>query len=122
MNKLKGSFEKQIVEQLNKHKNVKWFYEEMTMDYYEVRKYIPDFVIETKDSSFILEAKGWFRPEDRRKMKLIKKQCPDLDIRILFQRAENKLNKNSNTTYAMWAEKNGFKWASGKIPEDWLKG
>lgn len=122
MNKLKGGFEKQIVEQLNGHQDVKWFYEEMTMDYYEVKKYIPDFVIETKNSSFVLEAKGWLRPEDRRKMKLVKKQFPDVDIRFLFQNANNKLNKDSQTTYAMWAEKNGFKWAHKTIPDEWLRG
>jgi hypothetical protein len=54
-------------------------------------------------------------------MKLVKEQHPLFDIRFVFQRSQNKISKNSKTTYAMWAELNGFPWAEGLIPPEWLK-
>ena len=71
--------------------------------------------------NIIIEAKGYFDKGDRVKMLLIKEQHPDLDIRIVFLNARNKIYKGSKTTYGAWAEKNGFKWAEGSIPEEWLK-
>ena len=47
---------------------------------------------------------------------------PDKDIRFVFQAPNNKLNKNSSTTYWAWAEKHGFKWCpSNNIPLDWCE-
>jgi 3-deoxy-D-manno-octulosonic acid (KDO) 8-phosphate synthase len=54
-------------------------------------------------------------------MKAVKKANPDLDIRFVFQAPFNKINKKSKTTYAAWAEKNGFQWAAyHSIPVEWL--
>lgn len=80
--------------------------------------YTPDFVL---PNGIIIEVKGLLQLEDRKKHLLIKEQYPDLDIRFIFQNAKNKIAKGSSTTYAMWAEKNGFKYASKLIPESWLK-
>jgi hypothetical protein len=80
--------------------------------------YTPDFIL---PNGVILEAKGYFKPEDRRKMLAVKKQHPHLDIRLVFQQPLNTLTKTSKTTYAMWAEKNGFLWAPfHAIPLDWF--
>lgn len=38
----------------------------------------------------------------------------------MFSNAKARIAKKSPTTYAMWAEKNGFKWADKVIPKDWL--
>jgi hypothetical protein len=51
---------------------------------------------------------------------LIKEQHPDLDIRLLFQNAYNKIRKGSKTTYAMWCEKKGILYAHKQIPKQWL--
>jgi hypothetical protein len=69
----------------------------------------------------IIETKGLFSTEDRKKMKLVKAQHPTLDIRLVFSNARAKIAKGSPTTYAKWAETNGFKWAHRVIPQDWLK-
>ena len=54
-------------------------------------------------------------------MKAVKKQNPELDIRFVFQAPYNKLYKGAKSTYAQWAEKNGFKWAHySSIPVEWL--
>lgn len=93
-------------------------YEKLTVKYVTEQEYTPDFGV---GSNVIIEAKGYFTSEDRTKLKLVRAQHPDLDIRLLFQRASNKLNKRSSTTYAQWADKHGFKWAEGTVPESWLK-
>ena len=61
-----------------------------------------------------------FRSEDRRKMRLVKEQNPELDIRFVFTRSSSKINKGSKTTYADWCSRYGFKYADKLIPEEWL--
>ena len=93
-------------------------YETLKLNYTLTATYIPDFIL---PNGVILEAKGYFKPADRRKMLAIKKQHPDLDIRLVFQQPYNTLTKTSDTTYSKWAEKNGFKWAPAHdIPLDWF--
>lgn len=80
--------------------------------------YVEDFDL---NEVFIVEAKGYFTPDDRKKLLLLKDQNPDLDIRLVFQRASNKLHKNSPTTYGKWCDDHGFKWADGGvIPQAWV--
>jgi hypothetical protein len=79
--------------------------------------YVPDFTLK---SGVIVEGKGEFTPEDRRKHLLIKRQRPDLDIRFVFSRSKTPLYKGSKTTYAQWCERNGFRYADKVIPPDWL--
>lgn len=79
--------------------------------------YTPDFVL---PNGIIVETKGRLTLYDRQKMVLVREQHPDKDIRFVFQRAKNPIRKGSKTTYAMWAEKNGFQWAEGSIPQDWI--
>lgn len=85
-------------------------------------RYTPDFVLGTNpDKQILIEAKGYFRESDRKKLKHVRDSNPDLDIRLVFQRANNKLNKDSPTTYAAWCEKHGFRWADGgRIPDAWI--
>lgn len=80
-------------------------------------KYNPDFRL---PNGILIETKGKLTPDDRRKMIAVKTQHPELDIRFVFMRARNPLTKGSPTTYALWAEKNGFEWAEGQIPESWF--
>lgn len=84
----------------------------------KARNYTPDFLL---PNGILIETKGMFTLDDRQKHVWIKQQHPDLDIRFVFSNARAKVSKGSPTTYAMWAEKNGFKWAHKEIPYDWLK-
>ena len=98
--------------------SVPYEYESEKLDYVLEARYIPDF----KVGDIYLETKGWFKSSDRRKMLAVKKANPDLDIRLVFQAPTNKISKRSKTTYAMWAERNGFPWcAYYAIPTSWLK-
>jgi len=81
------------------------------------RTYTPDFIL---PNGLIIETKGRFITADRQKHKFIKDQYPELDIRFLFQRADQKITKGSKTSYADWCNKYGFKWAEGSIPKAWL--
>jgi hypothetical protein len=96
---------------------------------YEVRKiaytvpkihkhYTPDFFL---PNGIIVETKGRFTMEDRKKHILIKNQHPDIDIRFVFQNANGKIRKGSPTTYAKWCDQNNIKWAHGTIPDSWME-
>lgn len=67
-----------------------------------------------------IETKGYFRPEDRKKLLSVVKNNPNIDLRILFQQ-DNYLTKAKTSRYSDWAEKKGFKWAVGSIPDEWLE-
>jgi len=79
--------------------------------------YNPDFRL---PNGIIVETKGRFVAADRKKHQLVKEQHPELDIRFVFSNSKNKISKNSKTTYGMWSEKNGYKYADKEIPEEWF--
>ncbi len=79
--------------------------------------YNPDFRL---PNGIIVETKGRFVAADRKKHQLVKEQHPNLDIRFVFSNSKNKISKNSKTTYGMWCEKNGYKYADKEIPEEWF--
>lgn len=81
------------------------------------RTYTPDFLL---PNGIIVETKGKLEPKDRAKHLFIKLQHPELDIRFVFQRPGDKINKGSPTTYAMWADKHGIKWATRLTPVEWM--
>jgi hypothetical protein len=113
----RSDFELSIAVAFNRN-NIKFKYESERIDYVRYSTYSPDFTIEGKD--FLIEAKGLFTTTDRGKHLLIKKQHPELDIRFLFMKANNKLYKGSKTTYSGWCERYGFKWCQGFLPQEWL--
>lgn len=96
-------------------------YEEYTLPYVipaSNHTYTPDFVLA---NGIIIEAKGLFEADDRKKHLLIKQQYPHLDIRFVFQNTANRLYKGSKTTYADWCTKHGFVFARRLIPASWFK-
>jgi hypothetical protein len=113
---MRSRLEEQVAELLT-NLNIEYGYEPDKFNYVIEAKYTPDF----KVGDVYLETKGFFKPADRRKMLAVKKCNPDLDVRLVFQAPYNKISKNSKTTYAAWAEKNGFQWCPYyDIPLDWL--
>jgi hypothetical protein len=79
--------------------------------------YTPDFIL---PNGIIVETKGLFAIEDRKKHLLIRQQHPDKDIRFVFTRSATKLYKGAKTTYAQWCVKNNFKFADKRIPDSWF--
>lgn len=88
------------------------------------RYYTPDFRIKKRKRGsgyMYIEYKGKFTGPDRTKILKVKAQHPDLDLRMIFERATNKLSRVSKTTYAMWCDKHGIPWAETEMPTDWRK-
>jgi hypothetical protein len=82
-----------------------------------VKKYHPDFEL---PNGILVECKGWFRVDDRTKHLCIKAQHPEKDIRFVFSNPNAKITKGSTTTYSMWCDKHGFKWAKKFVPTEWF--
>ena len=97
---------------------VSYDYESTTVPYVIQHTYTPDFLL---PNGVFLECKGYWDPEDRRKIKAVKTQSPELDIRMVFQSPFNKISKKSKTTYAKWCERHNIPWCSyATIPLEWL--
>jgi hypothetical protein len=120
----KSGLEEKIAIELT-NKNVNFGYEEEKIVYTipeSLHKYTPDFKIKkSQDRILYVETKGRWVTTDRKKLKLVKEQHPELDIRILFQNAKNKISKNSKTTYGDYADKIGILWAEKTIPDSWFE-
>lgn len=104
-----------------KERGIDGEYEQHIIEYVKPEthhKYHPDFKL---PNGIFVETKGRFLADDRKKHLLIKKQHPEIDIRFLFQNSKTKISKGSKTTYGMWCEKHGFKYADKEIPEDWIQ-
>lgn len=115
----RSGLEEKVSEDLTK-RSVKFEYETKKIGYvvHESRTYTPDFIL---PNGVIIETKGRFTLEDRKKHLLVKAQHPDLDIRFVFSNSRNKIRKGSKTSYADWCDKNGFMYADKRIPDEWIK-
>lgn len=80
-------------------------------------RYTPDWKI----GKIFFESKGKLTATDRKKILHVLSSNPSVDIRIIFQNADVKLNKGSPTTYGMWATKHGIKWYDWRKDKNWLK-
>ena len=93
-------------------------YESTKIPYVIQHNYTPDFCLA---NGVYLETKGYWDDEDRRKIRNVKQQHPELDIRMVFQSPYNTISKKSKTTYAQYCEKLGIPWTSfHEIPLQWL--
>ena len=98
--------------------DVTFDYETTKIAYTIPHNYYPDFIL---PNGVILECKGYWDAADRRKIKSVKEQNPDIDLRMVFQSPFNTISKKSKTTYAKWCERLGIPWTSFQnIPLDWL--
>ena len=115
--KFRSNLEKNIADLLT-GLGVSYEYESEKLSYTIEHNYTPDFVL---PNYTYLEAKGYWAPEDRRKILAVKKSNPDVDIRMVFQSPYNTISKKSKTTYAKWCERHDIPWSSyQEIPIEWL--
>jgi len=116
----RSGFEHRVSEQLTEDR-VKFRYEVTVIPYIKPETnhtYTIDF---TLPNGILVETKGRWVLEDRKKHLLIQKQHPELDIRLVFQNSKGKIRKGSKTTYADFCEKNNIIWADKSIPVKWYK-
>lgn len=103
-------------------RGVAWAYEASQFRYTVEHRYTPDVLLITEAGHEIhLEIKGLFTPADRSKMLSVREQHKGIDLRLVFDRAERRISPTSRTTYGGWADKKGFKFAEGRVPETWVK-
>ena len=115
--KFRSGLEEKVADLLSEL-NVSYEYETKKIPYVIQHNYTPDFVL---SNSVILECKGYWDAADRRKIKQVKKDNPDIDLRMVFQSPYNTISRKSKTTYAQWCEKLEIPWTSfNNIPLDWL--
>lgn len=115
----RSGLEDDIAQQLDAMR-VKYTYEELKISYTvptSQHKYTADFVL---PNGIVIESKGRFVTADRKKHLLIKQQYPELDLRFVFSNPRCKISKISKTTYGDWCDKNGFKYSTKMIPEEWI--
>ncbi len=115
----RSGLEGKVAAQLRTRK-IKCDYESVTIRWSkpaQEKKYTPDFPL---PNGIIIETKGRFVTADRQKHIYVKEQHPGLDIRFVFSNPKQRISKTSKTTYAMWCDKYGYKYAKGLIPDAWL--
>lgn len=115
--RFKSRFEEYIWELCVKYNNPVE-YEPIRLSYILEKTYTPDFRLK---NGIIIEAKGRFDADMRRKMLAVKRKHPHLDIRFVFQNAQNKLSRSAKMRYWEWSELHNFKWSEGSIPPAWFK-
>jgi len=118
--KVRSGFEQRI-RTLLENNRIKFEYETEKFKYTIERTYTPDFILFGKKGKKIyVEAKGRLDSDSKIKLRAMKQQHPDIDLRILFQRNQP-LRKGAKTTYIEWATKLGYECAEGEdIPKKWL--
>jgi Phage endonuclease I len=113
----KSKFESDVYEKVLKN-GYTAEYETVKLPYSTHHNYVPDF---TLSNGIIIECKGYFDIRAQVKMRAVKKNHPELDIRFVFMDSRKKIRKGSQTTYAEWCQRYGFPYTDGAIPVDWLK-
>jgi hypothetical protein len=79
--------------------------------------YLLDFAL---PNGVALEVKGYLTRDDRMKLLLVKKQHPDLDLRMIVSRGANKV-EGLVLTVAEWCVKMGIPWAAKEVPREWIE-
>ena len=118
LKKPRNKFEYSIYDQLRRAK-VKFEYEGEKFAYILACHYLTDWKLQTPFGKIYIESKGYLRPADKRKLIAVKRQHPEIDLRILFYPFRSLTREKQ---YTQWAIKNGFRYAIGKIPKEWLLG
>ena len=113
----RSGFEGRVAAWLEKA-DIPFNYEARKVNYTLVSSYTPDLFL---NNGVVLELKGFWKPSDRRKIKAVCEQHPEMDLRMVFMR-NNTLTSKSKTTYLDWCEKHNIPaCVFPHIPDDWLK-
>lgn len=118
---VRSTLEADVLRDLNE-RQIDWLYESERLPYTIEAVYKPDILLHTRSGKEIhIEVKGWFRPEDRRKLKAVREAHPGKDIRLLFDNPRKKIAKGAKSTNAEWCDRNDFLWCQYVVPVEWLR-
>lgn len=114
----RSGLEEDISKELTE-KGIDFTYEKLKIEWLDskLRTYTPDFYL---PNGIIIESKGRFTSDDRRKHREVQVQHPLLDIRFVFSNSRAKLYKNAKSNYGDWCDRYGFKYANKSIPQEWI--
>lgn len=79
--------------------------------------YLLDFALR---NGIAIEGKGYLLRADRMKLLRVRKEHPQLDLRLVVGRADAKV-EGLKITIAEWADKYGFEWAVKAVPDAWIR-
>jgi hypothetical protein len=120
---LRSKFEVEVfkgLKALQKEYDFTFDYEPESFEYYTYHWYTPDWRISKKDgTTFFIESKGYWRPDERTLLKRVKEQHQDTNIKMLFQN-NPKIHKNSASRYSDYCEKNRIDYSISSIPTIWF--
>ena len=115
--KFRSKLEERVADLLT-NLGITYEYESKRVPYTIQHHYCPDLLL---PNHVYLETKGYWDAADRRKILSVKKDNPDIDLRMVFQSPYNTISKKSKTTYAQWCDKHDIPWtAYHEIPLEWL--
>ena len=101
-------------------------YESERFAYVLHRKYRPDFKIESDHGPIHIEVKGWWPSNERSKLLAVFINNPTIRLFVALQRPQQKISKQSKTSYAMWCDRHFIPWSPIPISPDymnkWLNG
>lgn len=121
---LKSKFEGEVyrgLKALQKEHGFTFEYEPESFEYVVSHWYTPDWKVTRRDgTSFFIESKGYWRPDERTLLKRVKEQHDGIKINMLFQN-NPKIHKNSPSRYSDYCEKNNIVYSIGAIPEGWFR-
>ena len=115
---MRSGLEQVVANQLKKA-GISYGYENIVIPWEiaETRRYTPDFLL---PNGIIIETKGRWVTADRKKLRHVREQHPDIDLSIVFSNPRERISKQSKTRYYQMAERIGIPWAKGLIPVEWL--
>ncbi len=121
--KFKSTYEAQVAQTLDSQ-GIKWEYEPEKFTYQPpLAVYSPDFKVTYPDGRVeYIEVKGYFDPQARTKMQMIKQQYPDLPIVLHFMKEYTRISPKSPMTYLDWADKNKYPVRHFNEYGTWLEG
>ena len=121
--KFKSTYEAQVAQILDSQ-GIKWEYEPEKFTYQPpLAGYAPDFKVTYPDGrGEKIEVKGYFDPQARTKMQMIKQQYPDLPIVLHFMKEYTRISPKSPMTYLDWADKNKYPVRHFNEYGTWLEG
>ncbi len=102
-----------------KKAGVEFRYEQVRLPYTHPatdHHYTPDFVL---PNGIVIEVKGFLLMDARKTLILVREQHPDIDIRMVLNRAGARVQGLKTLNLAQWCDKFGFPWAVKLIPEEW---
>lgn len=82
------------------------------------RSYTPDFYLPEYDIT--LEVKGLFTTDNRKVIKAVRNDHPDLDLRMVFL-SDNFVYRGAKMRYSGWCEQQEMLWSVGAPKVEWFK-